>query len=545
MQARPGHILVVDDDELNRSLLIKNLEHAGHRTSAAENGFAAFQGLDTDPPDVVLLDIEMPGIDGIEVLERMKADATLRHIPVIMISGVDDTDAIVRCLGAGADDFLPKPFDPAILRARIDAGLNRSRLRTLEQDRVRDVFTRFLPEQIAAEMLAASDGQPLIRAVRLWATVMFVDLRGFTRFADDAPVEQVIAVLARYQSTMGDCVLDHGGTLVDYLGDGLMAAFGAPVESVDHADRALGDGDRHDDRAARRLQRLAPRRRHRRWVRDGDRAELRSRDVGHPRLGAPLRLRRDRRHGEHRRPDRAAHEADRQLGAGRGSDEDEHDGSDRRPPLRRRVRYPRQAGADQAVDHRRRRRVTDARSDLVQSALYRIAETASAAQDMQEFYADIHRIVGELMYADNFYIVLYDEERKTLNWAYGVDEAGDTFPDPNVWEPMGTGEARGLTAYVLRTGEPLFADVRRDRAARAPRRRSSSSGIPSVDWLGVPLRSDGKTVGAMVVQSYSEDDPPHRARQGALDLRRQPHRLGAQPRSRDRGDAPAQRRARA
>lgn len=239
MQARPGHILVVDDDELNRSLLIKNLEHAGHRTSAAENGFAAFLGLETDPPDVVLLDIEMPGIDGIEVLERLKADAALRHIPVIMISGVDDTDAIVRCLGAGADDFLPKPFDPVILRARIDAGLNRSRLRTLEQDRVREVFTRFLPEQIAAEMLAASDGEPLIRAVRLWATVMFVDLRGFTRFADSAPVEQVIAVLARYQSTMGDCVLDHDGTLVDFLGDGLMAAFGAPVESVDHADRAI------------------------------------------------------------------------------------------------------------------------------------------------------------------------------------------------------------------------------------------------------------------------------------------------------------------
>jgi class 3 adenylate cyclase len=239
MQARQGHILVVDDDALNRSLLIKNLEHAGHRTSAADNGFAAFQGLEADPPDVVLLDIEMPGIDGIEVLERLKANEALRHIPVIMISGVDDTDAIVRCLGAGADDFLPKPFDPAILRARIDAGMDRSRLRTLEQDRVREVFTRFLPEQIATDMLAASDGAPLIRAVRLWATVMFVDLRGFTRFADDAPVEQVIAVLARYQSTMGDCVLDHGGTLVDFLGDGLMAAFGAPVESVDHADRAI------------------------------------------------------------------------------------------------------------------------------------------------------------------------------------------------------------------------------------------------------------------------------------------------------------------
>ena len=239
MQARPGHILVVDDDQLNRSLLTKNLEQAGHRTSAADNGFAALQALESDRPDVVLLDIEMPGIDGIEVLERLKADDDLRHIPVIMISGVDDTDAIVRCLGAGADDFLPKPFDPAILRARIDAGMNRSRLRNLEQERVQEVFTRFLPEQIAAEMLAASDGVPKIRAVRLWATVMFVDLRGFTRFADDAPVEQVISVLARYLSTMGDCVLDHGGTLVKNLGDGLMAAFGAPVESVDHADRAV------------------------------------------------------------------------------------------------------------------------------------------------------------------------------------------------------------------------------------------------------------------------------------------------------------------
>jgi len=101
------------------------------------------------------------------------------------------------------------------------------------------VFTRFLPEPIAAEMLARSDGEPSIRAVRLWATVMFVDLRGFTTFAETQPVEQVIGVLGRYQGMMGDAVLDHGGTLVDYLGDGMMAVFGAPIESVDHADRAV------------------------------------------------------------------------------------------------------------------------------------------------------------------------------------------------------------------------------------------------------------------------------------------------------------------
>jgi len=239
MQAEPGHILIVDDDPLNRRLLTKNLETEGHRTTDVDNGFAALSAIGSDPPDVILLDIEMPGLDGIEVLERIKSDPKIRHIPVIMISGVDDADSVVRCLEAGADDFLPKPFDPLIFRARIGAGLNRKRVADLEQDRVRNVFTRFLPEPIAAQMLERSDGELSIRPVRLWATVMFVDLRGFTSFAEDQPAEQVIAVLQRYQATMSDAVVDHGGTLVDYLGDGLYAVFGAPIETVDHADRAV------------------------------------------------------------------------------------------------------------------------------------------------------------------------------------------------------------------------------------------------------------------------------------------------------------------
>ena len=239
MDARVGHVLVVDDDPINRALLTKRLELDGHRATAVDNGFEALSALRSDPPDVVLLDVVMPGLDGIEVLARMKEDEGLAHIPVLMISGVDDEDSVVRCIETGADDFLTKPVDPVILRARIGAGLNRKRLRDLEQERVRNVFTRFLPESIAAEMLARSDGEPAIKAVRLWATVMFVDLRGFTTFAETQPVERVIGVLGRYQSTMGDAVLDHGGTLVDYLGDGLMAAFGAPIEGVDHADRAV------------------------------------------------------------------------------------------------------------------------------------------------------------------------------------------------------------------------------------------------------------------------------------------------------------------
>src|SRR5213593_4782938 len=128
MQARHGHILIVDDDPLNRRLLTKSLEDEGHRTTAVADGFAALSTLEADRPDVVLLDIEMPGLDGIEVLERIKADKDLRHTPVIMISGVDDAESIVRCIETGADDYLPKPFDSVILRARIDAGLNRKRL---------------------------------------------------------------------------------------------------------------------------------------------------------------------------------------------------------------------------------------------------------------------------------------------------------------------------------------------------------------------------------------------------------------------------------
>jgi adenylate cyclase len=239
MQTGLGHVLVVDDDPINRALLTKRLELDGHRATAVDNGFAALAAIGEARPDVVLLDIEMPGLDGIEVLARLKADADLRDIPVIMISGVEDSESIVRCIETGAEDFLPKPFDPAILRARIGAGLNRKRLHDLELERVREAFTRFLPEPIAAEMLARSEGEPAIRAVRLWATVMFVDLRGFTALAETLPVEQVIAVLGRFQGTMGDAVIDHGGTLVDYLGDGLMAVFGAPIETIDHADRAV------------------------------------------------------------------------------------------------------------------------------------------------------------------------------------------------------------------------------------------------------------------------------------------------------------------
>ncbi|HEX5901490.1 MAG TPA: response regulator [Actinomycetota bacterium] len=239
MERRSGHVLVVDDDALNRRLLTATLAREGFRTTAATDGDEALRAIKEEPPDVVLLDIEMPGIDGFEVLERIKSDDATVHLPVIMISGLDDTESVVRCLEIGADDFLPKPFDAAILRARINAGLDRKALHELERDRVRDLFMRFLPEPVVDDMLARTDGDARIRPEQLTGTVLFGDLRGFTTFAEGRPIDEVVEAINTYLTLMTDAVLDHGGTLVDYMGDGIMAAFGAPVANEDHADLAL------------------------------------------------------------------------------------------------------------------------------------------------------------------------------------------------------------------------------------------------------------------------------------------------------------------
>jgi adenylate cyclase len=234
-----GSILVVDDDRVNRMLLARTLAASGHEVGTAENGREALERLRSGSWDVVLLDIVMPELDGMSVLEEMKADPVLRDVPVIMISAVDDFDSVVRCIELGAEDYLPKPFDPVLLRARINAGLGRRMLYQLERARVHDVFARFLPEPIVAEMLARADGGARLGGIRLIGTVLFIDLRGFTTFAEHTAPDRVIEVLNRFLTEMSDAVLDNGGTLVSYLGDGLLAVFGAPIECDDHADRAL------------------------------------------------------------------------------------------------------------------------------------------------------------------------------------------------------------------------------------------------------------------------------------------------------------------
>ncbi len=156
----PAHVLVVDDNEVNRDLLSRRLQREGHRVGFAVDGLDALAKVRADCFDLVLLDIMMPGMDGYQVLEQLKADETLRHIPVILISALNDTDNMVKGISLGADDYLPKPFNPHILRARVNASLARKRLHDCEQlyarsleremDIAREIQAGFLPRRLPA-----------------------------------------------------------------------------------------------------------------------------------------------------------------------------------------------------------------------------------------------------------------------------------------------------------------------------------------------------------------------------------------------------------
>ena len=145
------------------------------------------------------------------------------------------------------------------------------------------------------------------------------------------------------------------------------------------------------------------------------------------------------------------------------------------------------------------------RAQRVQDALYRIAEAASAAEDLHAFYATIHSIVGELMFARNFYVARYDAERQTINFPYYVDEVDQDLPDPKAWEPFGVGNARGLTGYVLRSGRPELFTQQRWRGL-VEHGEIEPLGEEGEDWLGVPLRADDRVIGIVVVQTYAPDE---------------------------------------
>jgi len=151
------------------------------------------------------------------------------------------------------------------------------------------------------------------------------------------------------------------------------------------------------------------------------------------------------------------------------------------------------------------REATHERTERIQAALYRIAAAASAAEDLRQFYATVHAIVGELMYAENAYIALYDEQRRAINFPYYVDMVDKDLPHPDAWEPVGAGNAGGLTAYVLRTGKPAKIGPKEHLALEASGEIQSIGTVGDGDWVGAPLVAEGRTLGVIAVQTYSAE----------------------------------------
>jgi adenylate cyclase len=248
-------LLVVDDDENNRYTLTQRLRRQGYAdVTTAQDGRQALELLRSRPFDLVLLDIMMPELNGYQVLEELKADERLRHVPVIMISAVDELESVIRCIELGAEDYLPKPFNPTLLKARIGACLEKKRLhdqlaewnRTLEervQEKLAEVerlgrLKRFFSPHLA-ELIVAGGAEDPLKTHRREVTVVFLDLRGFTAFAETSEPEEVMRVLREYHAEMGKVVLEHEGTLERFTGDGMMIFFNDPVPVPRPAERAL------------------------------------------------------------------------------------------------------------------------------------------------------------------------------------------------------------------------------------------------------------------------------------------------------------------
>ena len=227
-------ILAVDDESANRALLTKLLRSHGYDVLEARDGEAALAAAVEHRPDLVCLDVMMPGLDGIQVCQRLRSDTQSAGLAVLMLTALDRPDDIKRGLEAGANDFLSKPFSAVELFARI-----RSLLRTKAlYDRLADLLGRYASDTVAAEVLRNPFAVEL-GGERCQVSILFVDIRGYVSLTERHTPEQALDLLNRYLAIVTDAVESHGGTVADLLGDGVQAFFGAPITHVDDAQRAV------------------------------------------------------------------------------------------------------------------------------------------------------------------------------------------------------------------------------------------------------------------------------------------------------------------
>ena len=238
-----SHILVVDDNASNRDLLSRRLAREGYRVTAAESGEAALTLTVAEGFDLVLLDLMMPGLSGFEVLCRLKADVRTSHLPVVMISALDELDSAVRCIAAGAEDYLPKPFNPVVLRARIGASLEKKRLLDelrAEKERSEALLLNILPRSVVERMRR---GEMVIADRIPEATILFADLVDFTSVSAGLAPEQTVKLLGELFSEFDDLAMRHGLETIKTIGDGYMVTGGIlderPESAIAVAEMAL------------------------------------------------------------------------------------------------------------------------------------------------------------------------------------------------------------------------------------------------------------------------------------------------------------------
>jgi adenylate cyclase len=257
----PARILVVDDNPANLEILEARLARQGYQIVTARDGDEALVAAHAQTPDLILLDVMMPGKDGIQVCRELKADPSLPFMPVILVTAKADPDDIVAGLDAGGDEYITKPVDHAALVARVRSILRVKALhdtvqeqaaqledwnRTLEQRVAAQLaeierlgaLKRFLSPPVAELILSAGD-ERLLESHRRDITVVFCDLRGFTAFAETSEPEEVMGVLRQYHEALGQLIFRHEGTVEHFAGDGVVVLFNDPLPCPDPSARAV------------------------------------------------------------------------------------------------------------------------------------------------------------------------------------------------------------------------------------------------------------------------------------------------------------------
>ncbi len=257
----PPRILVVDDNPNNVDILKTRLESHGYEIVTAEDGMTALDRAVADAPDLILLDVMMPGVDGLEVCRRLKSDRNVPFTPIVIITAKSDAKDVIAGLDAGADEYLTKPVDHASLVARVASMLRIKALQeTVEAQRAQiavwnEALQHKVEEQVheldrlgrlkgffspqLAEAIVSAGADDVLKPHRREVTVVYLDLRGFTRFTESAEPEEVMNMLSQYHALAGAVITEHQGTIEHFAGDGIMILFNDPIPLPDATREAV------------------------------------------------------------------------------------------------------------------------------------------------------------------------------------------------------------------------------------------------------------------------------------------------------------------